>query len=130
MRWLAFQGFLSENKVRFTHDVIPQRVAKSKYILEHYHNSGKGIVAYAELPKGKVTLGRIGPEVKRLVTTVAEVESVENSFHYVFSTYLHLNDVEEYIRQTSNHHNVITYGDCTKEIRKLGDILGLEVVEI
>jgi len=122
--------YLSQNKARFTHDVIPLRVAKSKYFLTRYHNSGKGITGYAELPKGEITVARIGPEANRMVITTAEIMEVENSGHCSFSAYLRLKNLEEYLRQTSSHHNVITYGDHISEMKKLGKMINLEVVEI
>ena len=122
--------YLSQNKARFTHDVIPLRIAKSKYFLTTYHNSGKGITGYAELPKGEITVARIGPEANRMVITTAEIVEVEKSGHCSFSAYLKMKNLEEYLRQTSSIHNVITYGNHISEIKKLGKIMNLKVVEI
>jgi len=122
--------YLSQNKARFTHDVIPLRVAKGKYFLMRYHNTDRGITAYAELPKGEVTLARIGPKANRIVVTTAEIIEVESSGHCSFSAYLKMENLEEYLRQTSSLHNVITYGNHVSEIEKLGKILNLEVVKI
>ena len=121
---------LADGIARLTHDVIPLKVAKSKYILEHYHGSDRGVTTYAELPLGTVTLARIGPRMNRLVITLAEVKSVESSVHCSFSAYLQIKDLKNYVRQVSGVHSVVVYGNYLNEMQRLASIMKLDLCHV
>jgi len=122
---------LRDNKARFTHDVIPLRLATSKYRLADYHATGRGITAYADLRSGeKVTLGRIDPRLDRIVLTVADIEKVEDSVHCRFSAWLKMPDVKAYLQNISSHHSAMIYGDWTSTLIRVSEMLGLRPIVI
>ena len=123
--------YLKDNKARLTHDVIPLSLAKSKYELEDFHNTGKGATAYATLRSDEVaTFGRIDPRLDRVVFTVAKIESVEDSVICRFSAWLKMKNTEEYIRNISSIHSAMVYGDWSSTLHKVAEIMGFEPIEI
>ena len=122
--------FFRENRARLTHDVIPLSLAGGKCVLQRYHGTDKGLVPYADLPEGTVTLARLGPTINRLVVTVAQVEKVENTIHCSFSLYLKFKDLKEYIRQSAGVHAVVSYGSHLKTLKRVADSVGIEFVQV
>jgi len=120
---------LRENRARFTHDVIPLKIATSKYRLADYHGTGKGLTAYADLRTGeKVTFGRIDPRLDRIVFTVADIEKVEDSVHCRFSAWIKMPNVKAYIQNISSHHSAMIYGDWTSTLIRVSEMLGLKPI--
>ena len=121
---------LKYNRARFTHDVIPLKPALTKYRLADYHNSGRGVTAYAELPRGMATFGRIDPRLDRIVFTVARIESTEDSVHCRFSAWLKMRDTEGYVRGISSHHSAMVYGDWSSTLHRAAEMLKINAIEI
>lgn len=122
---------LRENRARFTHDVIPLKLATSKYRLADYHGTGRGLTAYADLRSGeKVTFGRIDPRLDRIVLTVADIERVEDSVHCRFSAWVKMPDIEAYLQNISSHHSAMIYGDWTSTLIRVSEMLGLRPIVI
>jgi len=122
---------LRENRARFTHDVIPLKLATSKYRLADYHGTGRGLTAYADLRSGeKVTFGRIDPRLDRMVFTVADIEKVEDSVHCRFSAWVKMPDIKAYLQNISSHHSAMVYGDWTSTLIRVSEMLGLRPIVI
>ena len=122
---------LRENRARFTHDVIPLKLATSKYRLADYHGTGRGLTAYADLRSGeKVTFGRIDPRLDRIVFTVADIEKVEDSVHCRFSAWVKMPDIKAYLQNISSHHSAMVYGDWTSTLIRVSEMLGLRPIVI
>jgi len=122
---------LRENRARFTHDVIPLKLATSKYRLADYHGTGRGLTAYADLRSGeKVTFGRIDPRLDRMVFTVADIEEVEDSVHCRFSAWVKMPDIKAYLQNISSHHSAMVYGDWTSTLIRVSEMLGLRPIVI
>ena len=122
---------LRENRARFTHDVIPLKLATSKYRLADYHGTGRGLTAYADLRSGeKVMFGRIDPRLDRMVFTVADIEKVEDSVHCRFSAWVKMPDIKAYLQNISSHHSAMVYGDWTSTLIRVSEMLGLRPIVI
>jgi len=119
---------LRTNIVRLTHDVIPLTMSiKDKFILEDYHNTGRGVTAYAPLKVGeKVTLLRINPSLDEIFIIRGKIVRVEDTIHCRISVWIKVSDVKAIAENAYAFHHAMIYGDWSKELIKFAELMNIK----
>jgi len=118
---------LRTNIVRLTHDVIPLTMSiKDKFILEDYHNTGRGATAYAPLKVGeKVTLLRINPSLDEIFIIRGKIVRVEDTIHCRISVWIKVSDAKAIAENAYAFHHAMIYGDWSKELIKFAELMNI-----
>ena len=85
-----------------------------------------------EDPEGKITLGRFNPAGDTMSVKSGEVLKTE--FDDVYCSpyyYIKMDDARSFMHHLANfgHHQVLVFGDYVKDMKKLGKLMGFNVVE-
>ena len=120
---------LKTNVVRLTHDVIPLTMGvEDKWILEDYHNTGKGATAYVPLKTDvDVTLLRISPDLSEMLAIKGRILKVEDTIHCRFSAWIKVRDAREIADNAYAFHHAMVYGDYTRELKTFSRLTGIKI---
>ncbi|RLE93113.1 MAG: hypothetical protein DRN04_08160 [Thermoprotei archaeon] len=120
---------LRTNVVRLTHDVIPLTMGiEDKWILEDYHNMGKGATAYVPLKTGTdVTLLRISPDLSEMIAIKGKIMRVEDTIHCRFSAWIKVRNAREIADNAYAFHHAMVYGDYTRELELFSKLTGIKL---
>lgn len=119
---------LRTNIVRLTHDVVPLTMSvRDKFVLEDYHNTGRGATAYAPLKVGeKVTLLRINPGLDEILIIRGKIVRVEDTIHCRISVWIRVNDARAIAENAYSFHHAMIYGDWSRELIKFAELINIK----
>ena len=120
---------LKSNIVRLTHDVIPLTMgAEKKWILEDYHNTGRGSTAYVSLRNNSiVTLLRISPDLSEMIAIRGKILRVEDTIHCRFSAWIKVKNTREIAENAYSFHHAMIYGDYIRELKTFSELTGIKL---
>ncbi|MDY6287264.1 MAG: hypothetical protein SPL65_08110, partial [Lachnospiraceae bacterium] len=93
---------------------------------------GKLQVDFAENAKNEVTLGRFNPAGDTMCVTVGNVLKTEYDDVYCSPYYfIQMDDARHFMHTLAGfgHHQVLIFGDYSKQIKELSEIMNFKVVE-
>lgn len=145
----AYMGNLVEadpktNFVSISHGCSPTRMwgrdkPAKPYKLVHSHSAppfsrdltgGSGVTSYVDYGDvgQPVTIARLGSDVASIFLAGGEIVECKDTICDRTTLTVRVKDARNYVQQTTGNHQVLIYGDFTREMRHLARRLGLEVL--
>lgn len=120
---------IEQNIVVLNHDVMPPSFACRGCIvaLRDFHATGKGVTPYAKLREETVTLAGMHWDMDKIWATVGKVKWTEDTTHCRISVGIEVRDAKTVSKEAFSHHAVMAYGDYTGALKKLAELLDLEI---
>ncbi len=127
--WMANPNIQPDETVNFVHCTAPLTVCgnQCRYTLRNHHETQVGVSPAVEFPVGeRLTLCRVSKDASAM--TVQGGNSVAGCHEDTCRTQMRvrLDDFHSYLDTVLGCHQVITFGDITKELAMLGNMLELE----
>lgn len=122
---------LENNIITINHDVIPPSMGCSgcRLKLRDFHAVGKGLTPYVDLEKDMpVTVAGMHWDMDKLWATKGTVQWSEDTTHCRVTVGIKIENAKEMHKSSFGHHVVMAYGDCTKELETIGELLNMEYV--
>lgn len=128
--WMANPNLQPDKTVNFVHCTAPLTVCgrQCRCTLRNHHETHLGVSPAVEFPAGQeITLCRISRDVSAM--TVQKGISVSEPYEDSCRTQMRvkLDDFHKYLDTVLGCHQVITFGDITKELIMLGRLLKMEI---
>jgi len=120
---------IEEDIIVINHDVVPPSMGTSECTLQlnDFHGTGKGLTGYIDLRQGEeVTLVGIAPTASELWTMRGEISWTKDTTHCRMAVGVKVANAKQIARELGAHHQAMAYGNWIKEIKLLGEILGIE----
>lgn len=146
----AYMGNLVEadpqtNLVSISHGCSPTRMwgrdkPAKPYKLVHSHSAppfsrdltgGSGVTSYVDYGDvgQAVTIARLGADVASIFLAGGEIVECKDTICDRTTLTVRVKDARNYVQQTTGNHQVLIYGDFTREMNQLAGRLGLEVLQ-
>ena len=102
-----------------------------QYILRDSHGRSLGVTAHVELDIGQeVTVARLSRNLDRIVAVQGELVDCRDTTSCRTTLSIRVPDVRMFIRQAFGNHHALVYGNHIEPIRKLGQKLGISLIDI
>lgn len=124
---------IENNVIVLNHDVLPPSMAcrGCPVVLHDFHGTGKGLTGYAELETGrKVTVISIDQFAVKMWVFRGKIAWTENTVHCRTSIGIKVQNARRIAKEIGGHHPAIVYGDFIQSLHLLGEMLGIEVIEL
>ena len=117
---------LENNVITINHDVIPPSMGCSgcRLKLRDFHAMRKGLTPYVDLEKDMpVTVAGMHWDMDKIWATKGTVQWSEDTTHCRITVGIKVENAKEMHKSSFGHHVVMTYGNYTRELRKLAELL-------
>ncbi len=134
------------NLVMISHGCSPSRIAgrnlpSKPYKLVHSHScipftrtldGGAGVTSYVDyLDKGQeVTIARIGVNLDRMLAVRGEIVDCRDTICDRTTLTLRVNDAREFFHKATGNHQVVVYGNYTRDLSRLCEMLSMRLVTL
>lgn len=137
----AFMGNIvradpENNLVKVSHCAMPSKMAgfdrpPRPYRLRNFAHGEGGVTAYVDLDKGQeVTVARIATNLDRMLALRGEIVDCRDTATCRNTVTLRINDAREFFHKAVGNHHVLVYGNYIAELRGLGQLLGINLIEV
>ena len=131
---------IKNNIIAVSHCVVPTKMRgylsePLPYILRSYHGlKFRGsVTAYCQLEKGrKVTIARFNNNLTKIFVCTGKILSCKDYEDPQLCravVKIKVKSVRDFLNKTFGNHHVVVYGNYVRELRKIGDLLDIEVIE-
>ena len=121
---------LDEQEIVVAHCTIPFKMCRS-FVLDTHFESGIGVGIHGELPEGKVTVFKLGNDLKNYYVGSGTI--IENLYEKnLCRTQIRVkydDDLTYYLNRSLANHHIIVIGDHKQDIINMMNKYGLERVE-
>jgi L-fucose isomerase-like protein len=124
---------IEQDIVVLNHDIVPLSLASSvcKAALRDFHATGKGITPYVELQAGMpITLAGMHWDMDRVWASVGRIEWTKDTTHCRISVGIKVKNARLISKEAFGHHAVMAYGDHTKALERLAELLDVKYVPL
>ena len=131
---------VKNNVVAISHCIVPTKMKgyasePLPYTLRSYHGlKFRGsVTAYCQLEKGrKVTITRFNNDLTKIFVCTGKILSCKDYEDPQLCravVKIKVRNVKDFLNKTFGNHHVVIYGDYMRELRKIGDLLDVRVIE-
>lgn len=129
--WMANPNIHPDGTVNFVHCTAPIKVndKNCRYILRNHHESGIGVSTQVELPENlDMTACRISNNLSQM--TIHNCSGTHGEYEPSCRTQLKIkfDSFDKYIKNVLGCHQIFVFGDITRELTYVAEILGIEVL--
>lgn len=124
---------LENNFITINHDVIPPSMgcSRCRLKLRDFHATGKGLTPYVDLEKDMpVTVSGMHWDMDRIWATKGTIQWSEDTTHCRVTVGIKVENAKEMYKSSSGHHVVMAYGDCTRELEILAELLEMRYISL
>ena len=122
-----------EGEVTIEHDVIPLSMATTKFIIRDYHGRKFGVTAYADIKaKQPITLLNIDSSLDKMMVIEGYTKGSEDGIHCRVIVHIDVKGDVGKIPEilVGSQHISMTFGHWLKTLKKVGELLGMEVLHL
>lgn len=124
---------IENNIITVNHDVIPPSMGCSEcgLKLRDFHATEKGLTPYVDLERNvPVTIAGVHWDMNKIWTTGGTIQWSEDTTHCRITVGTKIEKAKEMHKSSFGHHVVMAYGDHTKEIDILAELLEIKHVSL
>ena len=129
-----------KNIVMISHGCTPSKMTglnqpSHPYKLVHSYSGrfieGTGLTSFVDLDKGQeVTIARIARNLDRICATSGEIIDCRDTLCDRTTLDIRVKDARAFFHNAPGNHHVVVYGNYIHELRKLSQLLGMELIEL
>lgn len=122
-----------EGEITIEHDVIPLSMATTKFIIRDYHGRKFGVTAYADIKaKQPITLLNIDSSLDKMMVIEGYTKGSEDGIHCRVIVHIDVKGDVGKIPEilVGSQHISMTFGHWLKTLKKVGELLGIEVLHL
>ena len=121
-----------DNKMIVAHCTIAFSLTKTSILTTHFE-TGYGVAIQGKLERGEVTLVKISPDFKKILLMEGIIERGENFSDEFCRTQAIIQvqgEPERFLIGDFAHHIIMVYGRHKELLKKIAEMMGLDVVDV
>jgi len=122
------------NTITFTHCAVSLEVASAPvpYTLRDWHGQRGKVTGYCQMPKGEVTISSCSMDMEKMLVTKGKITDCKDlgGDNCRVSLWVEVEDVKRFIHNALSSEYAVVYGDCVEDVKQLGKMVGIEIIEV